>query len=177
MSSLDLLLFFSVLHWLIPHYILVLSYLIGHHIVISLLIALHISVLLWLIANCISVFSRRMLLGVGKQITRTTGKTRAVNLMGVMIKCLFLKYSVSQEKHLTSPKKPAYCRYDGHNEDMREVGGYRYAIKNHNQGWEFIKEKKKTRKKENKNSYNKTRTKTRKKELVQESVHAKKNSC
>ena len=31
------------------------------------------------------------------------------------------------------PKKPAYCRYDGHNEDMRKVGGYRYAIKNHNQ--------------------------------------------
>ena len=47
-------------------------------------------------------------------------------------------------------------------------------------GWEFIKEKKKTRKKENTYASTQTRTKTRKHArkhaLVQESVHAKKDS-
>ena len=39
------------------------------------------------------------------------------------------------------------------------------------QGWEFIKEKTKTRKKENTHASTQTRTKTRKKELVQENTH------
>ena len=44
------------------------------------------------------------------------------------------------------------------------------------QGWEFIKEKKKVRKQENTHTSTQKRTHSRKHALIQESVHAKKNS-